>query len=139
MSDVVKGIKITLDQVMNSDAISASSGDYVIPKRATVLSNNAGTLVQTEEGSLYIVTIGNWFRSAYNNKGLPQIDDFNQLQDLGFTLIKDKLIRNQEKPVLEEKKNTEILNGQEIRRQDNVSPKKTDKAVASHSKSEKKN
>jgi hypothetical protein len=41
MSDVVKGIKITLDQVMNSDAISASSGDYVIPKKATVLSNNS--------------------------------------------------------------------------------------------------
>jgi hypothetical protein len=83
--------------------------------------------------------LGNWFRSAYNNKGLPQVDEFNQLQDLGFTVIKDKLIRNEEKPVLEEKKNTEIPNGQEIRRQDNVGIKKVDKAVASNIKSQKKN
>jgi hypothetical protein len=139
MSATVKGIKITLNEVINIEAISASSGDYIIPKKATVLSNNSGTLIQAEDGSLYLVTLGNWFRSAYNNKGLPQVDEFNQLQDLGFTVIKDKLIRNEEKPVLEEKKNTEIPNGQEIRRQDNVGIKKVDKAVASNIKSQKKN
>jgi hypothetical protein len=139
MSDVVKGIKITLDQVINSEAINADSGEYVVPKKATVLSYNSGTLVEVAEGGLYLVTIGNWFRSSYNNKGLPQVSDFNRLQDLGLTVIKDKIVRNEDKVPVKDTKIVEKIHGQEIRSQDNVSVKKVDKAVAPHIKSEKKN
>lgn len=138
MSNVVKGVRITLDQVMNSEAINATSADFVTPKKATILSNNSGTLIEAETGGLYIVSVGNWFRSIFNGKALPQVDQFNKLQDLGLTAIKDKIVRHEEKPKLEEKK-VEKLDGQEIRSQDNVSVKKVDKAVGSNIKSEKKN
>lgn len=138
MSNIVKGVRITLDQVMNSEAINATSADFVTPKKATILSNNSGTLIEAETGGLYIVSVGNWFRSAFNGKALPQVDQFNRLQDLGLTAIKDKIVRHEEKPKLEEKK-VEKLDGQEIRSQNNVSVKKVDKTVGSNLKSEKKN
>lgn len=137
MSNLVKGIKVSLDQIMDSDSIDASKTDFVVPKKATILSNNSGTLMEAEDGNLYLATVGNWFRSNFIGKQLPQVDQFNKLQDLGLTVIKDKIVRHEEKPKLEEKK-VEKLDGQEVRRKDNVSVKKVDKAMASDIKSEKK-
>jgi hypothetical protein len=138
MSNVVKGVRITLEQVLNSEAVSASNADFVTPKKATILSNNSGTLIQTEDDKLYIATVGNWFRSSFNGKAIPQVDEFNKLQDMGLTAIKDKVVRHEEKSKVEEKK-VEKSDGQEVRSQNNVIPKKIDKAVASNTKSEKKN
>jgi hypothetical protein len=57
---------------------------------------------------------------------------------MGLTAIKDKVVRHEEKSKVEEKK-VEKSDGQEVRSQNNVIPKKIDKAVASNTKSEKKN
>ena len=132
----VKGIKTTLKQILDSDSINAASADWVIPERATILSGGYGTLVEAEGGGLYLVSTGNWFRSIYGTKTLPQVLEFNQLQDIGLTEIKDKIVRNEEKKL--EIKQVVKKNGQEIRGENNVSPKKVDKAVASNPDSEKK-
>jgi len=140
MSKLVRGIKVSIDQIINSEAPNAAARDYVTPKKATVLSTNYGTLIEAEEGGLYVVPVGEWFRSVYFGRAIPQVDQFNQLQDYGLTQIKDKLVRHEE-PKIEEKvevKKSEKPNGQEISSQNNVSPKKIDKAVASNPKSEKK-
>lgn len=136
----VKGIKTTLQQVLNSDPINAANTDWIVPKKATILSNNSGTLVEPEEGGLYVVSVGNWFRSSYITKPLPQVQEFNELQDKGLTAIKDKIVRHEEKrpEVKQESKQLVKENGQEIRGKNNVGPKKIDKAVASDPESEKK-
>lgn len=132
----VKGMRVTLQQVFDSDSINAAATDWVVPKKATILSNNGGTLIEAEEGGLYLVSVGNWFRSVFNGRPLPQVDAFNELQDKGFTVIKDKVVRHEEKKP--EIKQAVKENGQEIRGKNNVGPKKADKAVASNPEGEKK-
>jgi hypothetical protein len=127
----VLGIKIKLQQVLDSDAVSVSGKEFVTPKKATILSGNSGTLIEAQEGGLYIIPVGDWFRSPFIGKSFPQVDAFNELQDKGFTAIKDKIVRH-------ESKVSEKVNGQEIRGQNNVSIKKANKAVGSDTKSEKK-
>ena len=136
----VLGIKVKLEQIFNSEAVAISGKEWIVPKKATILSSNAGTLVETEEDGLYLVPIGDWFRSAYQGKTLPQVGAFNQLQDYGLTAIKDKIVRHEEKKpeVKQEVKQAVKANGQEIRGKDNVGVKKADKAVASNPQSEKK-
>lgn len=124
----VRGIKVTLKEILDSDPINAVNRDWVVPKKATILSNNAGTLIEAESGGLYIIPVGDWFRSVFHGKNFPQVDDFNKLQDLGFTAIKDAMFR----------KNSEKLDGQEVRGKNNVSVKKVDKTMASNIKSQKK-
>jgi hypothetical protein len=128
----VQAIKVSLEQVINSDSPNAAIKDFVTPIKATVLSYNAGTLIQAQEGGLYLVSMGTWFRTPYNGKAMTQVDAFDQLQDLGLTVIKDKIVRHEEKT---EKKEVSD-NGQAIRSQNNVSPKKANKAVATDIKSE---
>jgi hypothetical protein len=127
-----KGIKVSIEQIINGDALSASSSFWVTPKKATILASNAGTLVEAEEGGMYLITVGLWFRSDFCNKGLPQVNEFNMLQDLGFTVIKDKIVRHEEK--LEQKEAS--INGQAVRSQNNVSSKKANKAMATNIKGE---
>jgi hypothetical protein len=136
----VLGIRVKLEQIYNSDNPSISGKEWVVPKKATILSGNSGTLVEAEEGGLYLVPIGDWFRSNYYGRSLPQVDAFNQLQDYGLTAIKDRIVRHEEKvaELKQEAKQTVKENGQEIRSQNNVSPKKVNQAVASNSKGEKK-
>lgn len=148
----IRGIKISLKQLIDSDAPDASVRHWVVPKKATVLSNNAGTLIEDSTGEYYLVTIGEWFRSPYNGKAMPQVDEFNKLQDLGFTLIKDKMFRHKEEQKEELKKQLEAPvaktqpvikpavknNGQALRSQNNVSVKKVSPTVASNPTSEKK-
>jgi hypothetical protein len=132
----VKGVKTTLEQVLNSDSINAANTEWVVPDRATILSNNFGTLVELEGGSLYLVSVGNWFRSIYSTKTLPQVLEFNDLQDKGLTAIKDKVVRHEKnKP---ETKQVVKENGQEIRGKNNVGFKKVDKTMASNTEGEKK-
>lgn len=136
----VLGIKVTLQQILNSDAPSVSGKEWVVPKKATILSGNSGTLIEAQEGGLYLIPVGDWFRSSFIGKPLPQVDDFNELQDKGFTAIKDKIVRHEEKKteIKQEAKQMVKENGQEVRSQNNVSSKKVNQAVASNSKSEKK-
>lgn len=137
----VLGIKIKLQQVFDSEAVSVSGREFVVPKKATILSNNSGTLIESEEGGLYLIPVGDWFRSSFYGRAFPQVDAFNQLQDYGLTAIKDKIVRHEEKKP-EVKQETKLVvkeNGQEIRSKNNVSVKKADKAVASNPPSEKKN
>lgn len=126
---LVSAVKVNIDQIFESDVIDSAGKVFVIPKKATVLVNNIGTLIQTEDGKLYLSSVGNWFRSIYYNRPMPQVDEFNKLQDLGLTLIKDSMFRLK----------SENTNGQEIRGENNVSVKKTDKTMASNIKSKKKN
>lgn len=135
--NTVKGIKVTLKQVLDSDSVNAANTEWITPKTATILSNNSGTLVESEDNSLYIVSVGNWFRSIFIAKSLPQVSQFNELQDKGLTAIKDKIIRNEEKK--SEVKQVVKQHGQEIRGKDNVGIKKVDKAVAPNPQGEKKN
>lgn len=132
----VLGIKIKLQQVFDSEAVSVSGKEFVTPKKATILSGNSGTLIEAQEGGLYLIPVGDWFRSVFSGKAFPQVDAFNQLQDYGLTAIKDKIVRHEEKKP--EVKQVVKENGQEIRRQNNVGIKKVDKAVASNPQSEKK-
>lgn len=136
----VLGIKVKLEQIFNSEAPAVSGKERVVPKKATILSNNSGTLIEAEEGGLYLIPVGDWFRSVFYGKVLPQVDAFNELQDKGFTAIKDKIVRHEEKKpeMKQEVKQAVKDNGQEIRSKDNVSIKKVDKAVAPNLKSEKK-
>lgn len=129
-----KGIRVSIDQIINSDYLNASNSDWITPKKATLLSGNAGTLVEAVEGGMYLIPMGLWFRSDSYNKGLSQVDEFNKLQDLGFTVIKDKIVRYDEK--VEQKEESD--NGQKVRSQNNVSSKKANKAMASNPESEKK-
>lgn len=130
MSKNVRAIKITIDQIKDIQSIIATNRDFIVPKKATILSNKAGTLIQDESGAYFLVTIGDWFRASF--RPLPQVDDFDQLQDLGLTEIKDKIVRNNTK-------NLVTNNGQEIPKQDNVSIKKINKAVAPNIKRKKEN
>lgn len=130
MSKNVRAIKINIDQIKDVQSIVATNRDFIVPKKATILSNKVGTLIQDESGAYFLVTMGDWFRASF--RPLPQVDDFNQLQDLGLTEIKDKIVRN----------NTTNLvtnNGQEIPKQDNVSIKKINKTVAPNIKRKKEN
>ena len=146
--NVVRTMKVTLDQVVNSDALNAAARHWVVPKKATILSNSSGTLVEAEDGQLYLATVGDWFRSPFVSKSFPQVDQFNQLQDYGLTEVKDKLVRHSEKKIelkVEEKvkarvevKKLEKLDGQTIPSKNNVSIEKVNKAVESDTKSEKK-
>jgi hypothetical protein len=147
----VRAIKVNLEQVLDSHAPDASVRDFVTPKKATILNKNGGTLVEAEEGGYFIVPVGEWFQSSYNGKMLPQVDAFNKLQDMGFTAIKDKIVRHaekvEEKPKVEAKiaevkpeiKPVVKSNGQAIRSQNNVGLKKVNQAVASNIKSQKEN
>jgi hypothetical protein len=127
-----KGIRVSMEQIINSDSLNASNADWITPKKATMLSGNVGTLVEAEEGGMYLIPMGLWFRSDFCNKGLSQVDEFNKLQDLGLTVIKDKIVRYDEKP--EQKEVSD--NGQAVRSQNNVSTKKANKAMATNTKSE---
>ncbi len=127
-----KGIRVSVEQIINSDSLNASNSDWITPKKATLLSGNAGTLVEAEEGGMYLIPMGLWFRSDLYNKGLPQVSEFNKLQDLGLTIIKDKIVRHEEKTEQKEVSG----NGQAIRSQDNVSSKKVNKTMATNIKSE---
>jgi hypothetical protein len=127
-----KGIRVSIEQIINSDSLNASNSDWITPKKATILSGNAGTLVEAEEGGMYLIPMGLWFRSDFCNKGLSQVDEFNKLQDLGLTVIKDKIVRHDEKP--EQKEVSD--DGQAVRSQNNVSSKKANKAMATNIKSE---
>ncbi len=127
-----KGIRVSIDQIINSDSLNASNSDWITPKKATLLSGNAGTLVEAVEGGMYLIPMGLWFRSDFCNKGLSQVDEFNKLQDLGLTVIKDKIVRHDEKIEQKEVSN----NGQAVRSQNNVSSKKANKAMGTNTKSE---
>jgi hypothetical protein len=129
----VLGIRITMQQVFDSEAVAVSGKEFVVPKKATILSGNGGTLIEAESGGLYLIPIGDWFRSSFYGKSFPQVDGFNELQDKGFTAVKDKMFRHEEK-----QKQVVKEDGQEVRSKNNVSPKKTDKAVAPNPASEKK-
>lgn len=147
----LRAIKVNLAQILDSHAPDASIRDFITPKKATILNKNGGTLVEAEEGGYFIVPVGEWFQSSYNGKMLPQVDEFNKLQDMGFTAIKDKIVRHAEK--VEEKPKVEAVkieskqeikpvvksNGQAIRSQNNVGLKKVNQAVASNIKSQKEN
>jgi hypothetical protein len=137
----VLGIKVKIEQIYNSDTPSVSGKEWVVPKKATTLSGNSGTLIEAEEGGLYLIPVGDWFRSPFYGRALPQVDAFNQLQDYGMTAIKDKIVRHEEKKLepKQEVKAVEKEHGQEIRGKNNVSVKKADKAMAPNPKSEKKN
>jgi len=132
MSNEVVGIKVSIDQIFNSDSPNVNNKNFIVPKKATILSGNNGTLVQDSNNEYFIVPVGLWFRSKFSSSNLPQVDVFDKLQDLGFTLIKDKIIRNDSKVV-------ENISGQKIREQNNVSVKKVDKTVGTDIKSEEKN
>lgn len=136
----VLGIKVKLEQIFNSDNPSISGKEWVVPKKATILSGNSGTLIEAEGGGLYLIPVGDWFRSSYYGRSLPQVDAFNQLQDYGMTAIKDKIVRHEEKKpeVKQEVKQVVKENGQEIRSKNNVGVKKADKAMASNPEGEKK-
>jgi hypothetical protein len=142
----VKGVKVKLSQIINSEAPNAAHKEWVTPKKVTILAYNSGTLVEAEEGGLFLVPVGDWFRSGNIGKAAPQVDAFNELQDYGLTAIKDKMVRHEQKveaPKKEEVKPEVIkiperLNGQEIRSQNNVVPKKINKAMAPDIKSQKK-
>lgn len=134
--DKVIGIKISLDQVINSDAPNASVKDWIIPKKATILSNNYGTLIQVSGGDYFLVPIGLWFRSIFSNKNLPQVEDFNKLQDLGLTLIKDKIVRNDDKPISAV---VEESDGQKVRSQNIISSSKINKTMAPNIKRKEEN
>jgi hypothetical protein len=146
--NVVRTMKVTLDQVVNSDSLNAAARHWVVPKKATILSHSSGTLIEADDGQLYLATVGDWFRSPFVSKSFPQVDQFNQLQDYGLTEIKDKLVRHSEKKIelkVEEKirprlevKKLEKLDGQTIPSKNNVSVEKVNKAVESDIKSEKK-
>lgn len=129
----VLGIKVKLEQIKENDTMSVMGKEFVTPKKATILSNNAGILIEAEEGGMYLIPVGDWFRSNFIGRAFPQVDDFDALQDLGITAIKDKIVRNDHKQKPAVKKD-----GQEIRSKDNVSIKKADEAVASDIESEKK-
>lgn len=130
----VHAIKVSLEQVINSDSPNAAVKDFITPVKATVLSHNAGTLIEALEGGLYLVSMGTWFRTPYNGKPLPQVEAFDQLQDLGLTVIKDKIVRNNSNTLKEAEKE----DGQKIRSQNNVSSKKANKTMAANIKSEEK-
>ena len=128
MSKPVKAIKITLDQLTNSDPPNGANYEFVTPVKATIMSLNYGTLVETAEGALFLVPVGDWFRSQYSGRGMEQVSAFNELQDFGLTAIKDKIVRQPEKESL----------GQEISVEDNVSVEKADETVAANPKRKKK-
>ena len=138
MSKLVRGIRITLDDVVNSNAADATKKDWVTPVKATILSNNSGTLVELDNKQLYIVLVGDWFRSPFYGKMLPQVSAFNMLQDYGLTAIKDKLVRYPDPKVEVVSVKPEKPSGQEIRIKNNVGIKKVDKAVASNIKGKEK-
>ena len=129
----VLGIKISLAQIMNSDAPNATTKEFVVPKKATILSGNYGTLIEAVDAGYFLVPMGTWFRSSFYGKTLPQVDDFDALQDLGLTLIKDKIIRNDSKSSVVERES-----GQEIRAKNNSSVTKINKAIPSNTGGEKK-
>jgi hypothetical protein len=117
----VRAVKVTLENVINSESIDSMFSEFVTPKKATTLAFNGGTLVEVEDGKLFLVPMGDWFRSDFINRNLPQVSEFNKLQDYGLTVIKDKIVRNEESL------------GQEISSKNSVRAKKVNKAVASDS------
>jgi hypothetical protein len=129
----VRAIKVKLEQIMENDAPDAATKHWVVPAKATILSGSNGTLLQVDTGDYYLATAGEWFRSVYIGKAMPQVDSFDKLQDIGITAIKDKIVRNDAKP-----KEVVKQNEQELRSKNNVSTKKAGKTVGTNSPSQKK-
>jgi len=59
----VRAVKVTLEQIIESDVLNAVFSEFVEPKKATLLSGNAGTIIQVENGDYYLSSMGEWFRS----------------------------------------------------------------------------
>ena len=96
----VRAMRVSLEDIISGNNPDASVNNFVTPEKATILSYKAGTLVE-ENGQLYLVTMGEWFKNGIH--GLPQVSAFNQLQDLNFTEIKDKVVRNADEQIVESK------------------------------------
>jgi hypothetical protein len=131
----VQAIKVTIQDILDGTAVNAVARDFIVPKKATILTNNGGTLVESEDGGLYLVSVGNWFRSSFFGKGLPQVEKFEQLRTMGFTAIKEPLPESLTKKEIIP---SEKISGQEVRGKDNGGVKKVDKTVASDNRSQKK-
>jgi hypothetical protein len=78
---LVRGIKVTLEEIENSHAVSSTGADFIKPHKYTILSGSRGTLVETEEGNLFLVTPPVWFRFNSGGGRYLQVSAFNRLQD----------------------------------------------------------
>lgn len=113
MKKQVKATPVTIDDLLNNNLNSARF-EYITPTSATVLTNNAGTLVrEVDGGKLYLVMVGDWFRYT-GNQNLPQITEFDQLSGYNLTQLKKQVVtftpsKDEETGIQPESKEVEIL------------------------------
>jgi hypothetical protein len=91
----------------------------IVPVKATMLAFNAGALLQDQAGTYYICVQGEWHR--YGDNTLPQVDAFDQLNQVGLTVLKKDLMK-------------EIFRGQKISSEGGHSLEETSEAVATDKK-----
>jgi len=130
MSKPVRATKVTIDDIVNNNLV-LKSHEYINPKFATILTNNSGTLCrETEDGPLYLVLVGDWFRASLYN--LPQIKEFDQLADYNLTILRKQTVtitpaKDEDSEITPEPKEVDVLVKKEKAVKQDKKPKKVEK------------
>lgn len=124
----VRACKTTLAKVFDNDRPNGLNYLYVAPVKATVLSQGSGVLIEDEVGDLFLVNSGIWFQ--YGDTNFHQVSMFNELQDKGFTQLKDRAIRYPEAK--------EVIDGESLEVQDIERTEEVNEVLPSKAKSKRK-
>jgi hypothetical protein len=85
----VRGYPVSISDILSND-VTAKPFELIFPVKATMLSMDYGTLIRDESGRLFLAHKAEWFRSGY--QGLPQIEEFDELQALNFTVLRKEKV-----------------------------------------------
>lgn len=86
---LVRGYPIKIADILSND-VTVKPFQLVVPVKATMLSFDTGTLFKDETGQLFLAHKAEWFKVGYT--GLPQIEEFDELHALNYTVLKKEVV-----------------------------------------------
>lgn len=89
MKKLVRGYPIKIADILSND-VTSQPFQLVVPVKATLLSFDTGTLFKDESGKLFLAHKAEWFKVGY--QGLPQIEEFDELHALNYTVLKKEIV-----------------------------------------------
>jgi hypothetical protein len=86
---LVRGYPVSIKDMLENN-ITVKPFQLLVPVKATILSFDIGTLFKDESNQLFLAHKAEWFRTGYT--GLPQIEEFDELQALNLTALKKQIV-----------------------------------------------
>jgi hypothetical protein len=86
---LVRGYPVSIQDMLDNN-ITVKPFQLLVPVKATILSFDIGTLFKDESGRLFLSHKAEWFKVGYS--GLPQIEEFDELQALNLTVLKKEIV-----------------------------------------------